>query len=81
MLWPLVPDEKYIRMIYRKRQEAFLEEANRKRLILQEHHVKQTLLKRMLFGVGAFLVSVGDRLRKRYAPVMPQGREACQTKT
>ena len=67
-------------MIYRKRQEAFLEEAGRKRMILQDHHGKRTLLERLLFSVGAFLVSVGGRLRKRYAPMMPHGRKVHQTK-
>ena len=80
MLWPLVPDEQYMQMIYRKRQEAFLEEADRKRLIEKELPVKQSRLERMLFGVGAFLVSVGGRLRKRYAPMMPHGRKVRQTK-
>lgn len=80
MLWPLVPDDKYIRMIYRKRQEAFLEEADRKRLIEKELLVNQSRLERMLFGVGDILVSVGERLRKRYAPIGPQECKPYQTK-
>jgi hypothetical protein len=80
MLWPMTPDPHYVEMIYRKRQEAFLEEANHERGRRQESRARQTLVERLLFGVGTLLISVGVILYERYAPVMPHGCEVSRTK-
>lgn len=81
MLWPMVPDPHYMKMLYRKREEAFLEEANRQRLLTQESPVRQKVVERMLYGVGTLLISMGERLYERYAPVVPHACEAYQAKS
>jgi hypothetical protein len=62
------------------REEEILENVRVTRLLKSIYPVHPTLLERVLYGVGASLVSAGEKLRDRYAPAMPRGCEAYQTK-
>jgi len=62
------------------REEEILEDVKVARLLRSIYPVHQTFLERMLYGVGATLVSIGEKLRERYAPAMPRRCEAYQTK-
>jgi len=80
MLGPIVPERFHVMGIYRMREEEILEDVKVTRLLKSIHPANQSFLERMLYDTGAFLVSVGEKLRERYAPTMPHGREGCQTK-
>ena len=80
MLGPIVPERFHVMGLYRLREEEILEDIKVTRLLKSINSRHQTLLERVLYGVGASLVSVGEKLRDRYAPAMPCGCEAYQTK-
>ena len=80
MLGPIVPERFHVMGLYRVREGEILENAKVARLLKSIHSTNQTFLERMLYGIGAFLVSVGEKLRERYAPAMAPGCEAYQTK-
>ena len=80
MLGPIVPERFHVMGLYRLREEEILEDIKVTRLLKSINSRHQTLLERVLYGVGASLVSVGEKLRDRYAPAMPCGREAYPTK-
>jgi hypothetical protein len=80
MLGPIVPERFHVMGLYRLREEEILEDVKVSQLLKSIHPAHQTLSERVLYGIGATLVSVGEKLRDRYAPVIPCGREAYQTK-
>ena len=80
MLGPIVPERFHVMGLYRLREEEILEDVKVTRLLESIYPVHQTMSERVLYGVGATLISVGEKLRDRYAPAMPCGREAYPTK-
>lgn len=80
MLGPIVPERFHVMGLYRVREEEILKDVRVTRLLKSIYPVGQTLLERVLYSVGATLVSAGEKLRDRYAPAMTRGCEAYQTK-
>jgi hypothetical protein len=80
MLGPIVPERFHVMGMYRMREEEILEDVRVTRLLKSIYPVHQTLLERVLYGVGATLVSAGEKLRDRYSPAMRSPCEAYQTK-
>ena len=80
MLGPIVAERFHVMGLYRLREEEILEDVKVTQLLKSNYPVDQTISERVLYGIGATLVSVGEKLRDRYAPAMPCGREAYPTK-
>ncbi|HEY45216.1 MAG: hypothetical protein AMJ88_04165 [Anaerolineae bacterium SM23_ 63] len=80
MLGPMVPERFYVMGMYRMREAEILEDVKVSRLLKSIHPVHQTFLERILYGVGATLVSIGEKLRDRYTPTISSPCEAYQTK-
>ena len=80
MLGPIVPERFHVMGLYRLREEEILEGVKVAQLLKSIHPVHQTMSERVLYGIGSTLISVGEKLRDRYTPAMPCGREAYQTK-
>ncbi len=80
MLGPQVPERFHVMGMYRIREAEILEDAKVTRLLKSIHPERQTYLERMLYSVGATLVSVGEKLRDRYEPALPSACEAYHTK-
>jgi hypothetical protein len=80
MQGPIVPERFHVMGMHRMREEEILADGKVTRLLRSVYPVHHTFLERLLYGVGATLVSVGEKLRDRYAPAMPCGREVYPTK-
>ncbi|UCF62213.1 MAG: hypothetical protein JSV37_05830 [Anaerolineaceae bacterium] len=80
MLGPMVPERFHVMGMYRMREDEILDDVKAARYLKSIQSVDQTFLERVLYGVGATLVTVGEKLLERYAPVMPSACEAYQTK-
>jgi len=59
----------------RMRRQELYEEAERYRLLRQASPTTPRLLDRILANIGSFLISAGERLQARQAPVVPHASE------
>ena len=75
-------DSHVVSAIHKMRQDEASEMAERARLMAGAGSIRLTLLRRALrralAGIGGLLISVGQRLQRRCAPVVSCAAETCQ---
>jgi hypothetical protein len=78
----LYHDSHLVSAIHRMRQDEASEMAERARLMESAGFVRSSLLRRALrralADVGGLLISAGERLQRRCAPVVSCAAETCQ---
>jgi len=68
-----------IAAMVKARQHDMLQEAECNRIVRQARATGIGFRKRALARIGGLLISVGEMLQERYAPVIPQGSGAYQS--
>lgn len=74
----LCPDPRLVSAIHKMRQDEVSRMAEHARLMQGIESVRFNFLCRALAGVGGLLISVGQRLQRRYMPVVSCAAETCQ---
>jgi hypothetical protein len=74
----LYPDTHLVSAIHKIRQEEVSEMAKRARLMESAGSARSSLLCRTLAGIGGLLIVAGERLQRRYVPVVSCAAETCQ---
>jgi hypothetical protein len=79
MLTPQLPGIQLMAAKAKEQQGDRRRGTERGRLVRKAKSTRHDFLDRVLTNIGNMLISAGEKLGERHAPVMPQGSEAYQS--